>query len=408
MPTSPNHRQRTVTSTEAIPSATALDSIETDVPGGVRSPFGAALAPTVGLGFESVATLVFQSLLLRRGALHLVHRQWPTSSSAEDVVWPAVCSSSNRRLSSDSSWVFDRGEVIVRLSLSADGMAEASFAATEADLLPGSQAALLEMLPREDVMGDFEPDEASVPITFWCWGGMRCSTRRKLLVQSWEEVDGNYATTTRAQLQPLFDDFRPARDGQLILWHGPPGTGKTHAIRAVAHNWRSWCDVHYVTDPEVFFGRPAGYMRDVLLDNDDYEFEQRDYADEAPGDDGRWRLLVLEDTGELLNVDAKLDVGQGLSRLLNVVDGLLGQGLRLLVLITTNEPIARLHPAVVRPGRCAAQVEFPPLPVDEANAWLREHNSARSLSEPTSLAELYNLLAGGQPPPTSARRVGFA
>ena len=39
-----------------------------------------------------------------------------------------------------------------------------------------------------------------------------------------------------------------------------------------------------------------------------------------------WRLLVLEDTGELLTPDAKTVIGQGLSRFLNVVDGLIGQG----------------------------------------------------------------------------------
>ena len=49
-----------------------------------------------------------------------------------------------------------------------------------------------------------------------------------------------------------------------------------------------------------------------------------------------WRLLVLEDTGELLTPDAKTVIGQGLSRFLNVVDGLIGQGLRVLVLVTTT------------------------------------------------------------------------
>src|SRR5256886_15351988 len=91
-------------------------------------------------------------------------------------------------------------------------------------------------------------------------------------------------------------------------------------------------------------------------------------------DSGRaWRVLVLEDTGELLSAEARIAVGQGLSRFLNVVDGLIGQGLRVLVLVTTNEELRKLHPAVARPGRCAANVEFKPLTGAEATAWLERH-----------------------------------
>jgi hypothetical protein len=50
---------------------------------------------------------------------------------------------------------------------------------------------------------------------------------------------------------------------------------------------------------------------------------------------------------------------QALSRLLNLTDGLLGQGRKVLVAITTNEDLTRLHPAVVRPGRCLARIECP-------------------------------------------------
>jgi hypothetical protein len=99
-------------------------------------------------------------------------------------------------------------------------------------------------------------------------------------------------------------------------------------------------------------------MLEVILDED--------------GDGGRWRLLVLEDTGELLAADAKQQTGQGLSRLLNVVDGLIGRALRVLVLVTTNEPLQVLHPAVARPGRCAAKIEFRPFGAEEATRWLRE------------------------------------
>ena len=111
----------------------------------------------------------------------------------------------------------------------------------------------------------------------------------------------------------------------------------------------------------------------------------------------RWRILVLEDTGELLSIDAKERAGQGLSRLLNAVDGLLGQGSRVLLLITTNEELGALHPAVTRPGRCASQVEFLPLTPAEARTWLDARNERRATiaqKGPKTIAELYALLEG--------------
>src|SRR2546423_3573252 len=84
----------------------------------------------------------------------------------------------------------------------------------------------------------------------------------------------------------------------------------------------------------------------------------------------RWRLLVLEDCDELIRGEAKAASGQSLARLLNLTDGLLGHGRDVLVAITTNEALDRLHPAVVRPGRCLAQVEVGPLSRAEAVAWL--------------------------------------
>src|SRR4029453_5916301 len=89
-----------------------------------------------------------------------------------------------------------------------------------------------------------------------------------------------------------------------------------------------------------------------------------------------------------------MQAGQGLSRFLNVVDGLIGQGLRILVLVTTNEELGALHPAISRPGRAAANVLFRRIPPDQANPWLREHGQDKSVSEPITLAALYAVAEG--------------
>jgi SpoVK/Ycf46/Vps4 family AAA+-type ATPase len=111
-------------------------------------------------------------------------------------------------------------------------------------------------------------------------------------------------------------------------------------------------------------------------------------------------VLVLEDTGELLSADARERAGQGLSRFLNVVDGLIGQGLRVLVLVTTNEEIRKLHPAVSRPGRCAANVEFASFDAAEASEWLEAHGLPDENRASRTLASLYAQLEGRDPKDT--------
>jgi MoxR-like ATPase len=183
----------------------------------------------------------------------------------------------------------------------------------------------------------------------------------------------------RRALERLAAARAPER-GSLILWRGAPGTGKSHALRALARAWSDWCTTHFVMDPEELFGRGGAYMLDLLAWDD--------------GDEDRWRLVALEDAGELIAADARAVAGQSLSRLLNVTDGILGQGTRTLVLITTNEPVGRLHPATRRPGRCLADIEFKPLSVAEANAWLAARGEERRVDKPTPLAELFGDVDG--------------
>jgi hypothetical protein len=227
-------------------------------------------------------------------------------------------------------------------------------------------------------------DDASVtPITFWALNPVPWpqSMSRKLRTPSWEEISGNYSDSVRAGMEQLFD-VKDTPDERMILWHGPSGTGKTFALRALARAWRDWCDVSFIADPESILGRSPAYLMEVAT------FGAGRTDEEAAR---RSKLIVLEDSGELMSADARRESGQGLSRLLNLTDGFIGQGLRAMVLITTNEPITSMHPAVVRPGRCLSQIEFTEPSPEQANRWLTEHNVDAVADTPTPLARLYAL-----------------
>jgi hypothetical protein len=218
-------------------------------------------------------------------------------------------------------------------------------------------------------------------VSFWSYGQHGPDvTPRNLEVVDWEKSRFNYPVETQKALENLMA-WQPARSGQLLLWHGPPGTGKTWGIRALAWAWREWCTVHYVMDTANLLSGPPAYTKALFLHTD----RGRKEGKAQP----KWRLVVLEDAGELISQDAREQAGQGLSRLLNIADGLLGQGSRTVMLITTNENIDALHPAIKRPGRCHANVNFPTFGTREANTWFQASGVDYTTARPMTLAEMF-------------------
>jgi hypothetical protein len=71
-----------------------------------------------------------------------------------------------------------------------------------------------------------------------------------------------------------------------------------------------------------------------------------------------------------------------------MADGLLWQGQRCVLLVTTSEPIGRLHPALRRPGRCWAEIEFTPFSGREAGTWLRRRGASRRAPAGATLADV--------------------
>jgi hypothetical protein len=330
----------------------------------------------------------FAKLVVERGLEHATTTSWATERMTLEGVFAHALST--HRQHGNREALLDLGDelggdCVVYLALSY-GRAYIHGAARTVDMLSDLKAWLRERYPVS------RPEERQeVHITFWTWSRYARRTSRTIAVPTWEEIAVNYPAVVAELLAGLMEKrFDEEHTGKLILWHGLPGTGKTYALRALAWAWRTWCSFQYITDPEAFFGEQPVYMLDVLLDEDEEASE--------------WRVLILEDTGELLALDAKNQMGQGLSRLLNVVDGLIGQGLRVLVLVTTNEELRSLHPAVARPGRCVAKIEFGAFTADEADVWL-ERRGAHGDGSARTLAELF----GGEEEVDQAKLpVGFS
>jgi Domain of unknown function (DUF5925)/ATPase family associated with various cellular activities (AAA) len=261
-------------------------------------------------------------------------------------------------------------------------------------------ARLKELLPPADA-----PPADHIQVAFW-YRGPRGPARiqRTLAATAWAKSKANYASETQRALGPLMTDAgNVIARGRLLLMHGPPGTGKTSALRIMALENRASISIEYVLDPESLFGRDAAYFASVLFGN---EHENGETTPPIT------RMLVLEDCDELLSADAKERAGQGLARLLNLVDGLIGQGLKIAVLITTNESLGAFHPAVMRPGRCGAVVAFELFGREEATEWLRRHDESLEAPGRVSLADLFAIRDGHRPTSAPAPRprepIGFA
>ncbi|MHB1906886.1 MAG: hypothetical protein ACYCRG_08290 [Acidimicrobiales bacterium] len=140
----------------------------------------------------------------------------------------------------------------------------------------------------------------------------------------------------------------------MMLGPGRPGTGKTWSYRVI------------VVDPEELIDDPLYLLRLTR------------------GDPGQpCRAVVVEDVDQL--VERRGSRSLGLSRPLNVMDGVVGTSHDVVLKATTNSSLDILGRALLQPGRCLATVGFGLLGSATVSARLGDDSEGPSTGPPSEL-----------------------
>jgi SpoVK/Ycf46/Vps4 family AAA+-type ATPase len=192
----------------------------------------------------------------------------------------------------------------------------------------------------------------------------------------WSEIAPNYPAAVRDAFDRLHHTTSLPASSRIVVFHGPPGTGKTTAVRSLITQWSPWMTVEDVIDAPSVFSWEDNLDRIATAPDDDNESS-------PPAQ--RPKLIIAEDCDGMLKGEAVLSGPLG--QLLGFTDGLTIHRVPSLVVLTTNLGRHELPPALLRPGRCLSMIEFTPFSIPDARRWLDDPTAEFPDGEPT-LAEL--------------------
>lgn len=168
----------------------------------------------------------------------------------------------------------------------------------------------------------------------------------------------------------IIERLNKPNDKGIILLHGDPGTGKTSYIKYLTK---------LIKDKVILFIPPS--MAEMLSEPSFIPFLM----------DHRNSILIIEDAERVISDREGNGSPAGVSNILNLTDGILGDCLNIQVIATFNMKKEKIDQALLRKGRLIAEHKFEKLSVEETNKLLKFLEKDHISEEGMVLADIYNI-----------------
>lgn len=184
------------------------------------------------------------------------------------------------------------------------------------------------------------------------------------------DIELNYGNDFLKIHNVILERLNSEHDKGIILLHGDSGTGKTSYLKYLTK---------YIKDKEILFIPPS--MAEILSEPSIIPFLM----------DHKNSILIIEDAERVISDRLTNGSPAGVSNILNLTDGILGDCLNIQVIATFNMTRERIDKALLRKSRLICEWKFDLLNVSDTNKLLDKLFPGKEYTSkiPLPLSDIY-------------------